>query len=458
MKKQFEQVYILDTNILLDNVENIFNISQNGSNLLVLPETVLDECDSKKTGFETINFQARELGRILADSEIIEKDVNSDRSIIRVKIKDDVIIDIISLSKYNLDSNADKSIINDRKIIEVAKFSKNYYDLDCTLLSLDIMCRTRAISLDVDAESLDFNKKDKEYNFIKEFNIDSTILHTIENKPIISIDPDYSPENYCYMFKAETGHEKPAVIINGNITFIEEEKLRKAKSKIIPKNLGQLFAMTGMVEPSINVCLIDALAGSGKTLLALAAGMRCIDLGMYDKIVYIRNSIESVDRGEEIGFLSGNDEKFRIYNMPLYDTLEFIVSQANKKDKNAENTQEQIDALINKYQIQPVWVGEMRGRTFVNAFVIVDEIQNMSRKTGQLVLSRLDDNCKVVCIGSNRQIDNLYVNKFTNAMSLLLEESCNPGDEVNMFATKLDKVVRGRITKWAERVFTKDGK
>ena len=91
---KFEQVYVLDTYILLDNVENIFTISQGGSNLIVLPETVLDECDSKKTGFETINFQARELGRLLADSEIIDKIVDENKSIIRVKIKDNIIIEI----------------------------------------------------------------------------------------------------------------------------------------------------------------------------------------------------------------------------------------------------------------------------------------------------------------------------------------------------------------------------
>lgn len=448
----FEQVYVLDTNIILDNVENLYSISQGGSNLIVLPETVIDECDSKKTGFDTINFQARELGRILADAEIISKDVNSDRAIVRVKAKD-IIIDIISLTKYNIDVSTDKSIVNDRKIIEVARFAKNHYGLDSTLLSLDIMCRTRAISLDVETESLDFNKKEKEYNFIKEFNIHSTLLHTIEGKPIINIDQDYVPENYCYMFKAETGHEIPAVIVNGNIEFLDEASLRKSKSKVMPKNLGQLYAMTGMLDNRVNVCLIDALAGSGKTLLAIAAGMRCIDLGQYDKIVYIRNSIESVDKGEEVGFLSGNDEKFRIYNMPLYDTLEFIANQKSKKE-TSETIQMQVDALISKYQIQPVWVGELRGRTLSNAFVIVDEIQNMSRKTGQLVLSRLDDSCKVICIGSNRQIDNMYVNKYTNAMALLLDEVCNESDEVRPFATKLDKVVRGRITRWAERIFS----
>lgn len=459
MKDIFEKVYVLDTNIVLNDANNIFNISQGGNNLIVLPETVIDELDSKKTGFEEINFQAREFGRLLSEAVVINTtkiqvtySVNS--TIMRVQIKDNTIIDIISLDNYDLEG-VDKGIINDRKIIKVASVSSQFYKdaEDVILLSLDVMCRTRAISLDVKTESLDYNKKDKEYNFIKEFEIDSTLLNTLSNKDIRVIDTNYIPENFCYIFKAETGHQVPAVIVNERIELLNANELRKHTVK--PKNLGQLFAYTGMLNPIYNVCLIDALAGSGKTLLALAAGMRNLDKGHYNKIIYVRNSIESVDKGEDVGYLPGLEEKFRIYNMPLYDTLEFIATQLLKdsKKEDQESVQAKVEELKFKYNIETCWVGEMRGRTFSNAFVIIDEVQNMSRKTAQLVLSRLDDTCKAICIGSNRQIDNLYVNKYTNAMSVLLDKAEEVHPEVNLFCTKLDKVVRGRITQWAERIF-----
>lgn len=453
---KFDNVYVLDTNIILNDANDIFTISQEGNNLIVLPETVIDELDNKKTGFEEINFQARAFGRLLSDAEVIKTfkiGKNKNVTVMRIKIKENIIIDIISFKNYELDG-IEKAILNDRKIIKVASFAKDFYkESNVILLSLDVMCRTRAISLDVVAESLNNKNREKERYFIKEFNIQSSLLNSLNNKDIRVIDPDYDISNYCYIFKGETGHIVLASIVNERIEVIDENDLRKHNIK--PKNSGQLFAYQGMVDSRYNVCLIDALAGSGKTLLGVAAGMRCIDKGQQNKIIYIRNSIESLDKGEDVGYLSGNEEKFRIYNMPLYDTLEFIATQGLKKAENSESVQARVDELTFKYQIQTVWVGELRGRTLSNAFVIVDEAQNISKNTMQLILSRLDDSCKVIVIGSNRQIDNMYVNKYTNSLAFLLNEAEKEHPEINLFCTTLDKVVRGKITQWAERIFEK---
>ena len=102
-----------------------------------------------------------------------------------------------------------------------------------------------------------------------------------------------------------------------------------------------------------------------------------------------------------------------------------------------------------------MWVGEMRGRTISDAIVIVDEIQNCSASTGQLILSRLDKNCKVICIGSNRQIDNLYTNKYINSLSFLLKAAKTLHSEVSLFAIELNRVIRGPITEFAEAIFTR---
>ena len=111
--------------------------------------------------------------------------------------------------------------------------------------------------------------------------------------------------------------------------------------------------------------------------------------------------------------------------------------------------------MITTYGIGTMWVGEMRGRTLSNAFIIIDEAQNMSNKTMQMVLSRIDNSCKVVILGSNKQIDNFYVNKYTNALTTLLKSTKNENNLVNIFAIKLQKVLRGPITEWAEEIFSK---
>jgi PhoH-like ATPase len=218
-----------------------------------------------------------------------------------------------------------------------------------------------------------------------------------------------------------------------------------------------------LLSPSYNVLIVEALAGSGKTLLALSAALKLVKKKEYQKIIYIRNSIESLDKGEDVGYLPGLEEKFRIYNHPLMDSLNYIVRSEHKKKKNAKPFFEEleeseisikVDMMIKTYGIETMWVGEMRGRTLSNSFIIVDEAQNMSNKTMQMVLSRVDNSCKVIVLGSNLQIDNFYVNKYTNALTTLLKSTKSKQELVNIFAIKLKKVLRGTITQWAEDIFS----
>lgn len=202
--------------------------------------------------------------------------------------------------------------------------------------------------------------------------------------------------------------------------------------------------------------------------MALSGALKLVRQKHFQRIIYIRNSIESLDKGEDIGYLPGLEEKFRIYNHPLMDSLDYIIRSEHKRRAFKKNNQVEelddsevstrIEQLIQNYSIETMWVGEMRGRTLSNAFVIIDEAQNMSNKTMQMVLSRIDNSCKVVILGSNKQIDNFYVNKHTNALTTLLKSTQNKSDLVKPFAIKLEKVLRGPITEWAEQIFSTDNK
>jgi PhoH-like ATPase len=443
------KVYVLDTNIILNDANNLFVISQNGQNTLVLPETVIDEIDSKKTGFDEINFQAREFGRILADAQVLKSVTTKKANIVSIAVGT-LKIDIVSLVKYDIEG-LDKKNVNDRKIIFVAKFAKKHYkSKEVKLLSLDVMCRIRAIAFDVVTDSLSYSKKDRVVNFIKTIELNET--ETIP-KDIIDFDPEYKIENFAYIFKKGEA-ETYTVIKNGKVYPVAYEDF--VKGTIKPKNTGQLFAMTGMMDEDYNVVLIEALAGSGKTLMAVEAAIQNVQQKRYNKIIYIRNSIDSVDKGEDIGYLSGNKEKLEVYNHPLFDTLEFIVAaRSSKKNESNEVIQEKVKEITKRYKIETMWTGSIRGRTISDAYVIIDEVQNFSRKSLQTVLSRLDKGCKVVCIGSNAQIDNSFINKYTNGLSTLLEQVEIPQNKISLFATKLDKVERGILTEWAEEVFTK---
>lgn len=466
----FDKYYVLDTNILLENASNLFKLSQNGANLIILPETVLDEIDSKKSGFDEINFQAREFARILEDAIILSSLKTEDCKIVRLSLnnKEKAVIDIISKNSYNIDfKNISSNIINDRKILEIAIFANSYYNKNVEFLSLDIMARTRAISLDIKNGSLKGPKKnDFNYDFIKDFTITYEQLDQLENENIYAINKNHENHNYSYCFNLKSSdHTVLANIQNNRIRILDEEKIRD--QAITPLNKEQLFFSNSILNNFYNVIIVEAKAGSGKTLLALSGALKLVRQKFYQKIIYIRNSIESLDKGEEVGYLPGYEEKFKIYNHPLTDSLDYIIRTNHKKNKNKKNfnstfkelddteVNARIEEMINNYSIETMWIGEMRGRTLTNAFIIIDEAQNMSNKTMQMVLSRIDKSCKVVILGSNKQIDNFYVNKFTNALTTLLNSTKNKSPLVNTFAIKLQKVLRGPITQWAEEIFTK---
>ncbi|KLE11580.1 PhoH family protein [Aliarcobacter butzleri] len=465
----FDKYYVLDTNILLEDATNIYKLSQDGKNLIILAETVLDEIDTKKSGFDEINFQAREFARILEDSNIISSTKKDLYKIIRLKINNkDTVIDIISKDEYEINSkNVSLNIINDRKILEISTFANTYYKHKVEFISLDIMARTRAISLDIKTNSLLGKDKDIfDLDFIKYIDINFEDLEYLDNEEIIKFDKDYKPYNFSYCFKVRHSDQVLlANIQNKKIKLLDEVEIRD--QVITPLNKEQLFFSDAIINHFYNVLIIEAKAGSGKTLLALSGALKLVRQKFFQKIIYIRNSIESLDKGEDVGYLPGLEEKFKIYNHPLMDSLDYIIRTEHKRKRNKKapdvvfqqlddsEVTARIEQMISNYGIETMWVGEMRGRTLSNSFIIIDEAQNMSNKTMQMVLSRIDSSCKVVVLGSNKQIDNFYVNKYTNALTTLLKSTKNEDNLVNIFAIKLEKVLRGPITEWAEQIFSK---
>lgn len=457
--------YILDTNIILDSVENLLTLSDNNTNTLVIPETVIDELDAKKTGFEDINFNARQFARLLEDSTIISNEQVGSLHVITTNIDTlDISLKIISKKDYTCDTQTVAlNILNDRKILEASADYINSVDKQSTLVSLDIMFRTRALSMGLNAEALVGKNSDVPNEFHKTIEVSN--IMSLNSAVITAVDPSYAVENYSYtLVDRDTGNEKLAYVANGHLYFIDEADL--GRQSVRPMNKEQKLFVNAILSDMYQIIISDAKAGSGKTLLSLATAMRLVAKKKFSNIVYVRNSIESLAKGEDVGYLPGLEEKFKIYNHPLFDSLRFIAkseltkSNANKSRANTTVISEdtitaKVDEYIEKYRIQTMWVGEMRGRTISDAIVIVDEIQNCSASTGQLILSRLDKNCKVICIGSNRQIDNLYTNKYINSLSFLLKAAKSLHEEVSLFAIELNRVLRGPITEWSEKIFTR---
>ena len=450
------KVYVIDTNVILQNIQNIFKVADNGTNMVVIPETVLIELEDKKKLFNELGFNSREFARFLARAKTKEIDYKKNFKVVKL-IDESIEVHIISKDIYEsemLEHNLAES--NDKRIIEVAELAKEYYKgSKIIFLSIDIYARIFAQFKNIKTETLREDRSDvPDFEFIKKIELDSSHFNRLNLLPVREIDPDYAKENFCYEFISNDGNSTYGIIANERIELIEESEFHHLI--IRPANLKQKFFLKALLSNMYNLLVIDAKAGSGKTLLSIASAMRLIDLGHYEKIVYVRNSIESLDKGADVGYLAGNDEKFRIYNMAMYDTLEFISKKKLKKSESRENKesiQSKTDELIDRYNIEMLWPGEARGRTLSGAIVVMDEWQNSSENTTQLILSRLDESCMAIVIGSNRQIDNLYLNKYNNGLTTLLKQTRHDHPELSLFAIELDKAVRGKFAEFTERIF-----
>ncbi len=451
-----DKIYVLDTNIILQNLQNLYKISQNKTNHIVVPETVLLELEDKKKLSNELGYYAREFARLLALMKIKEIDYKLGFKVVKL-FNEEINLDIISKDKYDTQiEQLHLSESNDKRIIETASVARDYYKGAQTIfLSLDVYARTFALFEGIKTETLHDDKSTvPKFDFLKKIELDSSIFNSLDQKSIKDIDINYEKENFSYIFQSQDGNTEHAIIYNDKIDTLKETDFKALSIK--PVNLKQKLFTKAIVSNMYELLVIDAKAGSGKTLMSVVSAMRLIDLGLYDKIIYVRNSIESLDKGEDIGYLSGNDEKFRIYNMAIQDTLEFIAKKQLKKSEskdNPESIETKISDLQSKYCIETLWPGEARGRTISGAIVIMDEWQNSSEKTTQLILSRLDESCMAIVIGSNRQIDNLYLNKYNNGLTTLLKQTNETHPELKMFAIELDKAVRGKFAQFTERIF-----
>ena len=449
---------VLDTNILLLDANNLLTLGQD--NIIVLPETVLDEIDNKKSGHLEISYQAREFGRLLTRATVEDIANKSGIGTITYMLLDGVEIEVVSLSEYPNAVDVEPHIRNDRKILEVASFYDTHFP-NVVFMTNDVMCKMRAISLGlraIDLKTVDYS----EHTFTKTIEIPTDVFSKLHNLPIIEVDLEYSPENYNYMFQdALTGQKKLGNIRNGFIDILgKDTETDLRKQDVTPVNAGQLFLSRAILNPTTEIVVCEALAGSGKTVSAFSNAIRLVKKGFYGGITYIRASVDDVDRAEEIGFLSGNDEKMEVYLHPVQDTLDFIVRNKHKDSKlKGKDFEEFVDKAIDemklKFDIQAMIGLGMRGRTFSNRVVIIDEAQNMSKSSMQKVLTRFGKNCKIIIIGSNKQIDNQYITKYTNCLSVLLDACTKEQDLVKLHAVSLSRVVRSNIAEFAEHAFSK---
>ncbi len=457
-----EHYVVLDTNIVLLDHSNLISIGKKAT--IVLPETVLAEIDSFKTNMGELGFQARAFSRMLSNASSSEIASNH-RCTWEERLVQGVKVHLVSMKEYpKIDSNSG-SIYKDIKTIHVAQYyTNNYNNINkekVTFMTNDLNCGFYARAKGVVTREYKAVQQ-VNFNFTKRLILKPEIFATLQDTEILKLDSKYAPENYNYIFiNKDSQQEQGAIIFKNRIQVIDKEEEKSLRKQAVsPIGFEQLLLSKAILTKEIDVVVCEAKAGTGKTLVSISNAMKLLSgNNQYRSIIYVRASIDDVDKAEEVGFLSGNAEKFEVYFNPLMDSLDRIVRNTSKSTKQGKELDEEIEQKVNKmikkYNINCLTGLGMRGRTFDNAIIIIDEVQGQSKASLQKMLTRVGRGCKVVIIGSQKQIDNPYVTKYNNGLSVLLDEATKGQKAVCIYATQLNKVVRSKFSEWSEDVFTK---
>lgn len=447
-----KKAYYLDTNVILDDTENIYTLSQDGENIIVICDTVLSELDAKKTGFDDINYNARQFNRLCEKAEIVEKsDINHTAKRVVIKV-DNIEMHLVSLIQHDVnEKNTDPKVLQDRKIIETAsKIQKEYGEL--IVLSNDIAFRTIAILQDMNVEA--FRNSDKEVDF-------ETFI-TLELDHDVKLPVDIEKYNIDFgvsgveFVNTETGNKTYGYRSFNMIEKIDEKLLEKQNCK--PINIRQKVLSSMLLADNNDIIVVQGASGSGKNTVVTSAACALRDKkeSPYDKIVYIRKAIDSVENKQEsLGFLPGSlSDKMSVYIKPLLNTVETLIKRKYKsfKAKNKQELDDKVNEFINDYNIIVESENFLRGSTISNAIIIWDECQNNSQISSKLLATRMGENTKLIVLGDIAQVDNPHTSKYNNAITFLVDKAKKPNDyDVVIRAIELNETVRSKTARFADK-------
>lgn len=436
-----KKIYVLDTSVLLHDHQAINNFETSS---VAIPITVLEELDKFKIGNDTKNFSAREVIRFidkLSTNHSLQEWISLGKGRGSFRI-------VLDTTPLKLDAEQIyASHKNDHKIINAALFLKEHESgTNVVLVTKDINLRIKAKALGIQAEDYETGKVENSHldeggaNTIE--GLDSEIIRQIFNKGKIDengILGDKKINNGYYILK----NGKSSCLAGYNQWTDQLERIEKEfVYGIKPKNAEQAFAFNALLNDNIKLVALQGVAGTGKTLLALASSLE--QNKNFQQIILARPIIPLSNR--DIGFLPGDaNDKISPYMEPLWDNLKFIKAQfgENERKHKAILDMEQEGKII----ITPL--AFIRGRSFTNTMFIIDEAQNLTPHEVKTIITRAGENTKIIFTGDVHQIDTPYLDENSNGMAYLIDRL--KGQE--LFAhVKLEKGERSELANLANEL------
>ena len=412
-KKNLAKLFVLDTNVILHDSSCITHFEEND---IAIPITVLEELDNFKRGNEQIHFNARDFLRILDEltgDQLFEDGVSigKNKGKIRVIVGKDWHPELGALSTEDTP---------DHRILNVAMWLKeDNKGTELIIVSKDTNLRMKAKSLGIPAQDYTTDKVESVEKIY-------TGVRMIEGMETEFIDALYNSNNGVALgdaidindatpnenFILRNNHKSALAIYDSK----EKQLLRVSKQQvfgIMPRNAEQSFAVNALINPNLQLITLSGKAGTGKTLLALAAAL---EIRKEYRQIYLARPIVPLSN-RDIGYLPGDiKSKLDPYMQPLFDNLSVIRHQFSEKDGRTR----MLTKMLEKEKLVITPLAYIRGRSFQKVFFIIDEAQNLTPHEVKTIITRAGEGTKIVFTGDIHQIDHPYLDTLSNGLSFLI--------------------------------------
>jgi PhoH-like ATPase len=409
------KTYVLDTNVLLHDPEALNAFEENH---VVIPLVVIEEIDSQKKRQDEVGRSARRVAHHLDDlrqlGKLSEGVPTPGGGLLRVQIQEiggdlprELDIrkpdnQVLAVTQQVKTASPERKVvliskdINVRVKAEALNLSAEDYERDKVVTGIDELYAGMRV-LEVDVDVMD--------HFNREGSLAATQLGLRANEFVHFQVPDHPNLSAIGRFDLTRGEIVPLAPVHKDVWGIQA------------KNLGQRFALDALLNAEISLVTLTGRAGTGKTLLALAAGLHAVlDEHTYRRLLVTRPVIPM---GKDVGYLPGDkDEKLRPWMQPIYDNLEFLMSTMYKDQMVAD----MVTRLQDKGLFEVEALTYIRGRSIPQQLIIVDEAQNLTPHEIKTIVSRAGEGTKLVLTGDPYQIDHPYLDFSSNGLCYAVEK------------------------------------
>lgn len=435
-----KKLFVLDTNVLMHDPASIFHFQEHA---IFIPMIVLEELDRAKKGLSELSQNVRQVSRFLDDliKGANQKTIDDGLPLSRLEHTPAKAGGRLYLQTSQLTALLPASMpgqLADNSILNVVlALSKKYPDVKVILVSKDINMRIKAAALELNAEDYHSDQTiddiDLLYSGATELKANFWKKHGSKMESWQDLGRTYYrlthemvsewyPNQYLY---CEDDSQFEAIVRSCDGKTAVLEKARDYRNEhtnvwgVSARNREQNFALNVLLDPEIDFVTLLGTAGTGKTLLALAAGLTMVmDRKLYYEIIMTR---ETVAVGEDIGFLPGTEEeKMAPWMGALMDNLEMLNRRSGHSEWEKSATS---NILMSRIKIRSL--NFMRGRTFLNRYLIIDEAQNLTPKQIKTLITRAGPGTKIVCIGNLTQIDTPYLTPTTSGLTYVVDRFKN---------------------------------